>query len=72
MVREYPQVSLRLPPETKAKLQALSAVSAMAQWRIVTAALDCFFRERSAVEQRQVLSHMASSSARRASRHSRL
>ena len=59
MVRAYPQVSLRVPPETKAKLQALSAVSDTPQWRIVTAALDCFFQERSDAEQRRVLLHMA-------------
>jgi hypothetical protein len=59
MVRAYPQVSLRLPPETKAKLQALSDVSATPQWRIVTAALDCFFRERSDAEQRRVLTLLA-------------
>jgi len=59
MVRAYPQVSLRLPPETKAKLQALSAVSATPQWRIVTAALDCFFRERTDAEQRRVLTLLA-------------
>jgi predicted DNA-binding protein len=58
MVRAYPQVSLRLPPEAKAKLQALSVVSATSQWRIVTAALECFFQERSDIEQREVLKHM--------------
>jgi predicted transcriptional regulator len=58
MVRTYPQVSLRLPPETKAKLQALSAVGATSQWRIVTAALECFFQQRSGAEKRQVLIHM--------------
>jgi hypothetical protein len=62
MVRAYPQVTLRLPPEAKAKLQALSVVSATSQWRIVTAALECFFRERSELEQRQVLLQMAESS----------
>lgn len=58
MVREYPQVSLRLPPEIKAKLQALAAVSSIPQWRVVSAALECFFKERSPSEQRQVLTHM--------------
>jgi predicted transcriptional regulator len=54
-VREYPQVSLRVPPEVKAQLQALSAVTATPQWRIVSAALECFFRERSKMEQQQVV-----------------
>jgi hypothetical protein len=59
MVREYPQVSLRLPPEIKAKLQALAQVSSTPQWRVVSAALECFFRERSRAEQRDVLTVMA-------------
>ena len=57
-VKDYPQVSLRLPPETKAKLQALSAVAATPQWRVVSAALECFFRERTEAEQRQVVSYL--------------
>ena len=58
MVREYPQVSMRLPPEIKAKLQALAVVSATPQWRVVSAALECFFRDRSRSEQRTVLAVM--------------
>lgn len=57
-VMDYPQPSLRLPPEIKAKLHALSRVEGIPQWPIVSAALECFFRERSAAEQRQVLSYM--------------
>lgn len=57
-VKDYPQTTLRLPPEIKAKLRALSRVSGAPQWRVVSAALDCFFRKRSAVEQRQVLGYM--------------
>ena len=57
-VKDYPQTSLRLPPEIKAKLYALSRVAGTPQWRVVSAALECFFRERSAVEQRQVITFM--------------
>jgi predicted DNA-binding protein len=57
-VKDYPQTSLRLPPEIKAKLYALSRVAGTPQWRVVSAALECFFRERSAAEQRQVLTYM--------------
>ncbi|MCU1386407.1 MAG: hypothetical protein JWL71_5104 [Acidobacteria bacterium] len=64
MVREYPQVSLRLPPEIKAKLHALSVISGTPQWRVVSAALECFFRERSQAEQREVLTHMRRQPAR--------
>jgi predicted DNA-binding protein len=58
-VSEYPQVTLRLPPETKAKLYALSVVTATTQWRVVNAALECFFRERSETEQKKVIKAVA-------------
>jgi hypothetical protein len=58
-VKDYPQTTLRLPPETKAKLYALSRVSGSPQWRVVSAALECFFRDRSSAEQRQVVRYMA-------------
>ena len=58
-VRDYPQVTLRLPPETKAKLYALSLVTAAPQWRVVNAALECFFRERSESEQKRVIKAVA-------------
>ena len=32
-VKDYPQLSIRLPGEVKAKLQALSLISARPQWR---------------------------------------
>jgi hypothetical protein len=57
-VKDYPQTSLRLPPEIKTKLFALSRVTGTSQWRVVSAALECFFRERSSAEQRQVIRYM--------------
>ena len=65
-VKDYPQVSLRLPPETKAKLHALSVVAAIPQWRVVSAALDCFFKERSESDQRQIVSYLVRDSPRTA------
>lgn len=62
-VKDYPQTSLRLPPEIKAKLYALSRVSATPQWRVVTAALECFFQDRSDAEQRQVIRYMVKESS---------
>jgi predicted DNA-binding protein len=44
-VRDYPQVSIRIPPETRDRLNAISRVTAKPQWRIVSEALDCYFRE---------------------------
>jgi predicted DNA-binding protein len=41
-VKDYPQLSIRLPIEMKARLNALSAVTGLAQWRVVVEAIDCF------------------------------
>lgn len=42
-VRDYPQLSVRVPVEFKARLNALSAVTGQAQWRVVVGAINCFF-----------------------------
>ena len=44
-VKDYPQLSVRMPAEMKARLNALSAVTGLAQWRLVVEAIDCFFRD---------------------------
>lgn len=41
-VKDYPQLSIRVPLEMKARLNALSAVTGLAQWRVVVEAIDCF------------------------------
>jgi hypothetical protein len=53
-VKDYPQLSIRLPADVKAKLHALSLIAARPQWRIVTDAIDCYLRERSESERRMV------------------
>src|ERR1019366_5669547 len=53
-VKDYPQLSIRLPYEVKAKLQALSLVSARPQWRLITDAIECYLRQRPEAEQRIV------------------
>jgi predicted DNA-binding protein len=50
-VTDYPQLSIRLPTEVKAKLHALSLVRARPQWRLIIDAIDCYFRTRPAAEQ---------------------
>lgn len=42
-VKDYPQLSVRVPNEFKARLNALSAVTGLPQWRLITEAIDCFF-----------------------------
>src|SRR5437868_15067284 len=53
-VKDYPQLSVRLPLEIKAKLQALSLVSSRPQWRLITDAIECYLREHPEAEQRMV------------------
>src|SRR6185295_18084451 len=42
-VTDYPQLSIRVPVEFKARLNALSAVTGLAQWRVIVEAINCFF-----------------------------
>lgn len=42
-VKDYPQLSIRVPVEFKARLNALNAVTGLAQWRVIVEAINCFF-----------------------------
>jgi hypothetical protein len=53
-VKDYPQLSIRLPADIKAKLHALSLVSGRPQWRLVSDAIDAYLGQCSAAEQRLV------------------
>jgi hypothetical protein len=53
-VKDYPQLSMRLPGEVKAKLQALSLIAGRPQWRIITDAIDCYVKERPEPERKMV------------------
>ena len=41
-VKDYPQLGIRVPLEFKARLNALSAVTGLAQWRVIVEAINCF------------------------------
>ncbi len=68
-VKDYPQLSIRLPGEVKAKLHALSLVTARPQWRIITDAIDCFLKDRSDAERRLVEDLAGRSRSRPLQRH---
>lgn len=53
-VKDYPQLSIRVPIEMKARLNAVSAVTGLAQWRVVVEAIDCFLRGLSAADRELV------------------
>jgi len=44
-VKDYPQLSIRVPLEFKVRLNALSAVTGLAQWRVIVEAINCFFQD---------------------------
>jgi predicted transcriptional regulator len=53
-VKDYPQLSIRLPGDVKAKLQALSVITGRPQWRLITDSIECFLNDQSEAEQRMV------------------
>jgi predicted transcriptional regulator len=67
-VKDYPQLSIRLPNDVKAKLQALSLIASRPQWRIITEAIDCYIKGRTDSERRMVDELVGRSRARGRSR----
>jgi hypothetical protein len=53
-VKDYPQVSFRLPIETRNKLVALSKVRNQPQWRLVVESVECYLRDLPRQEQTQM------------------
>jgi predicted DNA-binding protein len=53
-VKDYPQLSVRIPAESRARLQAISTITSRPQWRLITDAIDCYLREFPEAEQRKV------------------
>jgi hypothetical protein len=44
-VKDYPQVSFRLPKTARDKLVALSKVRNQPQWRLIVESVECFLRD---------------------------
>jgi predicted DNA-binding protein len=53
-VKDYPQLSIRVPIEFKARLNAMSAVTGLAQWRVIVEAIDCAFEDLSPTDRELV------------------
>jgi hypothetical protein len=53
-VKDYPQVSFRLPTEIRDKLAALSKVRKQPQWRLVVESVECYLRDLPRQEQIQI------------------
>jgi predicted DNA-binding protein len=67
-VKDYPQLSIRLPAEVKAKLHALSLISSRPQWRLISDAIECYLRDRTDAERKMVEELVARSRGRVARR----
>jgi predicted DNA-binding protein len=63
-VKDYPQLSIRLPAEVKAQLHALSVIESRPQWRVISDAIDCYARGRSDAERRLIAEQAGRSRAR--------
>ena len=66
-VTDYPQLSVRLPAEVRATLQALSVIESRPQWRVIRDAIDCYAKSRSESE-RRLIAELAGRSRARVSR----
>lgn len=53
-VKDYPQVSFRLPKDSRDKLVALSKVRKQPQWRLIVESVDCYLRDLPRREQAQI------------------
>jgi predicted DNA-binding protein len=53
-VKDYPQLSVRVPPDIKTRVAALSLVRRTSQWHIITDAIECYFRDLPAAERATV------------------
>jgi predicted DNA-binding protein len=53
-VKDYPQLSIRVPIEVKEKLQVLSLISAQPQWKLISDAIEIYFDQQPDSEKRLV------------------
>ena len=53
-VKDYPQVSFRLPKSSRDKLLALSKVRKQPQWRLVVESVECYLRDLPRAERAQI------------------
>ena len=53
-MKDYPQVSVRLPERVRDKLLALSHVRQQPQWRLIVESLECYLRDLPRQEKAQI------------------
>jgi hypothetical protein len=65
-VKDYPQLSIRLPADIKAKLQALSLITSRPQWRLISEAIECYLKTRPEADRQSVEGLVGRSGSHRA------
>lgn len=63
-VKDYPQVSFRLPKVARDKLVALSKVRKQPQWRLVVDSVECYLRNLPRGEQALILRMVSNKGSR--------
>jgi hypothetical protein len=53
-VKDYPQLSVRLPRDVREKLVILSRVRRQPQWRLIVDSVECYLRDLPDAERRQI------------------
>jgi hypothetical protein len=53
-VKDYPQVSFRLPKVARDKLVAMSLVRKQPQWRVIVESVECYLRDLPRREQMKI------------------
>ena len=53
-VKDYPQVSFRLPKSARDKLVALSKIRKQPQWRLIVESVECYLRDLPRHEKAQI------------------
>jgi predicted DNA-binding protein len=53
-VKDYPQVSVRLPRVVRDRLLALSQLRSQPQWRLIVDSVECYLRDLAPEERREV------------------
>jgi hypothetical protein len=63
-VKDYPQVSFRLPKDARDKLVALGKVRKQPQWRVIVDSVECYLRHLSRSEQTLISRMMSNKGSR--------
>jgi hypothetical protein len=64
-VTDYPQLSIRVPPDVKRRLQVIVQVTSRPQWHVIADAIESYQRELPSSERRRVEELLAHPQGRR-------